>query len=66
MTLFRKVRKDAPTSEETHMARGVLGVIVIIALIIVALVKWFPPASTSASVKQASNPVASAKIRGPQ
>jgi hypothetical protein len=48
MTLFRKVRKDAPTSEGTHVFRGVMGVIIILALVIASLTYWLPP-TTSAS-----------------
>lgn len=63
MTLFRKVRKDGPVSEDTHMARGVFGVIIIIALVIASLAYWIPR-DTSASPQKTKAAAVSKSVVG--
>ena len=54
-----RVRKDR-TPEDTHVFRGVLGTILLIATIIGSIAWKFPPKDGYVS------PVASAQIRGPK
>ncbi len=47
MNRYRKTRKDA-TSEGTHVARGVIGTIIVITMILAGFYYWFPQATRAA------------------